>query len=72
MNNFVINGTLCPQHRDAGLTLVENEDFVELQHPDEKEPIARFSAKGVTIEEIHKEADKYIGKQTIKRWKQNG
>ncbi len=63
MKGFVINGTLAPRHREAGLELVETDDhIVELRH--NFEIITRFSATGVKIEEIYKEADKWLQQQS--------
>jgi hypothetical protein len=70
MNQFVISGTLAPRHRDVGLELTENDHTLELKDR-EGNSIAQFSATGVTIEEIYREADRYIEKQATKRGKRD-
>jgi hypothetical protein len=69
MNGFILTGSLAPRHRDAGLTLVEDEDFLQLKHDSQQEPIAVFSSKGAKIEEIVKEADKWLEQENTKRWR---
>lgn len=60
MSETIINGTLCPRHRDAGLNLVEDDHCIKLQHPSQQAPIATFSATGASPDEIIKEADKWL------------
>jgi len=69
MMQSILDGTLAPRHRDAGLSLVEDEHFLQLKHNSQQEPLAVFSATGATIEEIIKEADRYLEQQNIKRWR---
>jgi hypothetical protein len=70
MHPFIINGTLAPRHREAGLELVEDDHIVELRHNGGS--VAQFSATGTTVLEIHKAADKWLEEQHVKRWKQHG
>ncbi len=60
MKGFIINGTLSPKHREASLELIEDDHTIELKH--DSEIIARFSATGVKIQEIYKEADEWLRK----------
>ena len=59
MRPEILTGSLAPRHRDAGLSLIETgDDFLILKH-DNKE-IARYTVFGAKIEEIVKDADKWL------------
>jgi len=61
MRDFVLNGTLPPRFREAGLELIEPDDHtLELRNGNQL--VARFSAK-VTVSEILEEAEKWLIKQ---------
>ena len=53
----ILTRTLKKSHRNAGLYLDEDEDFVYLKKDDKI--LAVFSAVGATIESVWMEADKY-------------
>lgn len=54
---MIINRILKQEHKDAGLTLEEDEHFVYLRRI---ETLAVWSALGVTIHEIQHTADRYV------------
>jgi hypothetical protein len=58
MRDFVINGTLSPKHREAGLELTEDDHLIELKY--DSKTVAAFSATSVTVAEIHKEANRWL------------
>ena len=59
MKQTILDGTLAPRHREAGISLVETDDhFLVLSC--KTETIARWSATGATVFEIIKEADKWL------------
>ncbi len=51
-------GILLQQHKDAGMTLSEEEDFVYLRRG--QEVLAVFSTKGATVASIRHKADQYL------------
>ncbi len=54
----LLDAILTLEHRNFGLSLEENEDFVELKH--EGKTIARFSTQGATVISIRHEADQQV------------
>ncbi len=50
---------LKPQHRQTGLYLEEDEDFLYLKCIGVSKTLATFSTRGATIESIWEEADKW-------------
>jgi hypothetical protein len=66
MAKALLDAILSKEHKAAGLKLEESEHFVYLKHKDYQDDIAVFSAHGVTISEIRKEADKYLTGDAIK------
>lgn len=66
MMKQILNGTLAPKHRTAGLELIETDDHLLELRTYNAEVIARFSAIGVTVLEIHREADKWLQQQEAK------
>ena len=62
--NALLETILKDEHREKGLCLTMDEDFIYLrQHG---HTVATFSAYGVTFEEIHKEADKFLVGDAVK------
>jgi len=53
-----LNAILLYDHRKAGLSLDEDEDFLYLYH--EGKRVAIWNSRAVTIIEILKEADRYL------------
>lgn len=64
MRDFVLNGTLSPQHREAGLWLclapIDNS-VLNLIH--NGSVIATYSATGAKVEEIRADATEWMEKQ---------
>lgn len=58
MLNKILTKLLRQEHRDIGLTLEEDEDFVYLVRAGHT--VATFSATGATIESIIREADQHL------------
>jgi len=54
----VLTAALKPEHRDAGLYLEEDEDFVYLKHGNKVEGI--WYGRTVTVAKIWALADKYL------------
>ncbi|MBA7582043.1 hypothetical protein ES708_23963 [subsurface metagenome] len=54
----ILTAILKEEHRRQGLYLEENDHTLYLKRG--QQVLARFSATGATMEEIHREADKYI------------
>jgi len=59
MMQQVLNGTLCPRHREAGLSLIEKDGDIELLS-EKLEPIKSWPGIGVLIQEIITTADNYL------------
>lgn len=54
----ILTQSLKKHHRQAGLYLEEDDDFVYLKKGDKALKV--FSSKGVTFQDIWEEADKYV------------
>jgi len=67
MMKQILNGSLSPRHREAGLELIETDDHVLELRTHNAEIVARFSATSTTILEIHKEADKWLQQQIVQQ-----
>lgn len=62
VKDFRLTGSLAPHHREAGMELFEIDDhIIELRQHDKV--IAHYSATGVTIEQIVKDADRWLNEQ---------
>jgi hypothetical protein len=55
---YKLNAILPYNHRQAGMSLDEDEDFLYLYH--EGKRVAIWNSRAVTIIEILKEADRYL------------
>jgi len=54
----ILTRVLKEEHRQAGLYLEEDDHILYLMRG--QQTLARFSATGLTIEELHKEADRLM------------
>ena len=57
----VLQAALKPEHKEAGLYLEDDEDFVYLRNGS-KLPLATFHSRSVAVPEIWAVADTYVAK----------
>lgn len=60
MPTNILSRILKPDHTRVGLFLAEDDHTVYLCVSGKTKPIARYSAPGITGEEILKDADQYL------------
>jgi hypothetical protein len=68
MMQQILNGTLCPRHRDAGLSLVDKDGDLQLLDFNMK-LIKSFPGTGALILDIITAADNYLIDSNLKRKK---
>ena len=59
MMQQVLNGTLCPRHREAGLSLIDKDGEIQLLN-ENLGMIKSWPGIGVFIQEIITTADNYL------------
>jgi len=56
----ILTQTLAPRHKEIGLFLEEDEDFLYLKREGQDKPLATWMAYTVTIAMIHDAADSIV------------